>query len=221
MRRIIPSIASADQLRLAQELARVDFLPDLHLDIEDGNFLPNITFGIKTVRSIAKEWCGSLDVHLLVTNPGLYIDDLVACGVSAVSFHVEATPYPLELLCHIKSHGLRAGIAINPATPLNRATYCLGHVDYLLLMCSEPDGRGQVFLPDMPKRIRVASCLLPVSKELWVDGGIGRAEAAVVCDNGADVVIMGRAVFGAANSRSFVETVMEEINSRGSTRSYD
>ena len=212
MKRIIPSLASADQLHLADELERVSFLRELHMDIEDGNFLPNITFGMKTIRAVSQAWRGALDVHLLVTNPAIYLDDLADCGVAASSFQIETIPYPLELLHRIRSLGMKAGVALNPGTSLDSAAYLAPFADYFLLMCTEPDGRSQVFLPHMPGRIRACRSMLPPDRELWVDGGIGKTQVPLACQSGADVIIMGRAIFGSDDAKRFINKILEEFN---------
>jgi len=208
VRRIIPSIASANPLCLERELERISTLPSLHLDIEDGNFIPNITFGMKTVGAIAGRWQGQLDAHLMVTNPEDYLDELIDLGVSAIAFHIESVDYPLILLERIRSRGCLAGIALNPATWPERLSYLAGHLDYCLVMTCEPDGRGQMFLHHMVPKIKALREMLPADKSLWVDGGIGVAEAKLVFEAGADTAIMGRAVFGADDPVNFVKQII-------------
>lgn len=212
--RIIPSIASANQLDLRRELQRVTFSPSLHLDIEDGNFIPNITFGMRTVRAISEFWAGELDAHLMVNDPADYLDDLVACGIGAICFHAEAAAYPLPMLHKLRLLGIRAGIAINPGTPLAEIEYLLPFADYFLLMTAEPDGEGQRILPHMPAKIAALRAVLPGNKEIWVDGGIGKDEAAIVCKNGADVVIMGRAIFTSPEPRLLVRKLTEKLSGK-------
>lgn len=195
--KIIPSIASAPQLDLACQLKRIAEIPYVHIDIEDGNFLPNITFGMKTVREIAGFCKAELDVHLLVTNPINYVQELSELNISAVCGHLEALDYPLEFLNKVRSLGMRAGLALNLGIPVSNIKSYAGSLDYLLLMTSEPDGRGQVFVETALERIREARMLLPADMEIYVDGGIGPGELRLVQEAGADCAVMGRAVWSA------------------------
>jgi len=212
MNRIIPSIASADPIRIETELNRISESSECHLDIEDGNFIPNITFGMKTVKAIASVWQGKLDAHLFTTNPGSYIKKLADCGVDSISFHVETESYPLELLRFIQSYGIKAGFAFNPGTPLEPFSYMLPMADYLLLMSSEPDGKGQEFLPHTFERVKYLRQVLDRNVEIWVDGGIDKEKAIQLCAHGANVLIMGRSVFDAVEAASYIRDVTDAIN---------
>ena len=145
--KIIPSIASAPQLDLKCQLDRIKDVPYVHIDVEDGNFLPNITFGMKTVKEVAAYSKAELDVHLLTTNPIKYIHELSESGISAVCGHMEALPYPLEFLHEVRRTGMKAGLALNLSMPIEQINSYIGSFDYLLLMTSEPDSCGQRFRP--------------------------------------------------------------------------
>jgi ribulose-phosphate 3-epimerase len=211
--RIIPSIASANPLILKEEIEKISFLPELHIDIEDGNFIPNITFGMKTVRAITGLWRGKTNAHLFVTRPMDYIEDLAACGVSVVFFHVEAVGYPLELLVKIRSHGMKAGIAFNPRTSFTELEYLLKKADFCLLMSSEPDGEGQVFLPHTLERVRSMRIMAGSEKEIWVDGGIGESEAHSLLRAGANILIMGRYFFEQQNKKELMRRLLPATES--------
>ncbi|WP_138306738.1 MULTISPECIES: ribulose-phosphate 3-epimerase [unclassified Clostridium] len=212
--RIIPSIASARQLDLKGQLDRIEDVPYLHIDVEDGNFLPNITFGMKTVREMAAYSKAELDVHLLVTNPISYIQELSEMNISAVCGHMEALSYPLEFLNEVHSAGMKAGLALNLSLPVEQIMSYAGSFDYLLLMTSEPDGSGQMFCPNALERIRRARACIPDDVMIYADGGIGRNELGKVAEAGADCVIMGRAVWGAENpAKAWRE--MEALNGYG------
>lgn len=196
MTEILPSIASSDMLYIGQTLDRLGKTGRLHIDIEDGNFVPNITFGMKTVRAIHAHSPLSLNAHLMVTNPMLYIDELAACGVQELAVHFESLPYPLEVLAYIRSKGMKAGLALNFVTPVCMLEPFIDGMDFLLIMTAEPDGESQRFQASACKRIAAARQLLGPEAEIWVDGGIGEAEFPQVLAAGANTVIMGRAIVG-------------------------
>jgi ribulose-phosphate 3-epimerase len=193
--RIIPSIASGNPLCLGEELARLGDYPYLHFDIEDGNFLPNITFGMKTIRAIAEKTNAETDAHLMVTHPGRLIAPLKECGVKAVSVQIEALPYPSEILSQIRFSGMKAGLALNLKTAPEEVLMFLPYLDFVLFMTSEPDLSSEAFNPCVLKKIRRARKLLPKEISLWADGGIGEKEIRDVSSAGADTIILGRAVF--------------------------
>jgi ribulose-phosphate 3-epimerase len=197
--RINPSIASADPLALRDSLRRMGKIPQLHVDIEDGNFVPNITFGMAAVREIARCTTIPLDAHLLVASPGAYLADLSACGLAAVAVHYEAADYPLDLLGSIRNTGMRAGMALNFKTSAEALVPFAAALDYVIVMTAEPDARGMRFHPPMAEKIARARALLPEQVEVWADGGIGEVEIPLVAAAGADTVVVGRAVWGSAD----------------------
>ena len=197
MPQILPSLASANPLMLLEEMRRLGRNQPVHLDIEDGNFVPNITFGLSAVRGIVREAGAPLDAHLLVVHPADYIDELCNLGISQIAVHIESDEYPARLLFAIRSRGCRAGLALNLKTQLAEAEPFIDDLDYLLLMTSEPDGRGQMFCPRVLTKIQCARKMLPNCTQLWVDGGIGERELKLVTQSGADVAVIGRALFRA------------------------
>lgn len=204
MIRILPSLASADQMQLEREIRRVESLGCLHFDIEDGNFVPNITFGMKTIRSACVLIPDvSKDAHLMVTNPADYLDALAACGFEAVSFHWEAAPYPMRLINKIQQLGMRAGIALNPRTSAQEIVDYLTDIDYVLIMSSEPDGAGECFQKRILEKIRY---LRQQDKhiEIIVDGGVNAKNITDVVSAGANGVVLGRAIFAAENVKDAV-----------------
>ena len=194
MPRITPSIASSNMLNIERTLKLLGTEGSLHIDIEDGNFIPNITFGMKTVQAIHQATPLPLNAHLMVTNPMDYIRPLAEQGVNELCFHIESTPYPLQVLNRIRSYGMKAGLAFNFATPIASAEPFFNDVDFILIMTSEEDDKGQIFHPGSLKRISQARRLLPAGKSIWVDGGIGEEQLPLVCQAGADTAVMGRAV---------------------------
>lgn len=196
MTTILPSIASANQACLGGEIERLRGWPNLHFDIEDGNFVPNITFGLKTIRALRPLSCAQFDAHLMVTEPLDYISELLALDVRAIAFHWESTGYPMAVINAIRGGGGRVGIAMNPRTMVEEILPYLPLADYVLVMTSEPDGQGDQFQPmalDKLRRLREASATI----EIVADGGIDRERLPSVLENGASAVVMGRAVFSA------------------------
>lgn len=204
---IIPSIASAKQLKIYEELNRFSSDQPMHIDIEDGNFIPNITFGIKTVNEIAKLWKGPLDAHLLVTNPVYYIRQLFECGIGRIAFHIEATEYPLDIIRGIKKLGMVAGLALNFKTPLCSLEMFIEDIDYVIVMTSEPDNSEQRFHALACERIKSVRKILPYGKGVWADGGITAKHLGDICKAGADTVIIGRSVFNAEDPKKELESM--------------
>ncbi len=195
MLKVLPSIASADPLSIRSELMRVQPLGRLHLDVEDGNFIDNITFGMKTVQAIAKEFSGTLDVHLMTTAPEAYLPCLANAHIQAVCGHLEALPYPKRFLTRVRELGMNAGLAINlkiSPEELRSYTDCL---DYVLVMTTEPDGAEQIFFPQACSRVAIIRGILPPNVEIWCDGGICPEYLPALYAAGMDAAVMGRAIF--------------------------
>lgn len=193
--RVVPSLASANQLDLAGELERVNGAPSLHLDIEDGVFVPTITFGARTLHQVAARWRGSIDVHLMVAEPLRWLDEVAAAGCSHVAMHVEALSYPRLALARARSLALAPGLAINPATDASAVLPYLDAVDYVLVMTAEPDGEGQSFRMSTLSKIDLLNAHRPADVEIWADGGIGHDEHVLLTEHGVDAVVAGRWVF--------------------------
>lgn len=195
MIKILPSLASANQLYLKKELEKVDPEGCIHIDIEDGNFVPNITFGMKTIKSVCAEFPAmKYDAHLMVTEPEGYIEPLSELGFSAIAFHWEAAPYPMRMICKIHNAGMKAGIALNPRTYVEEIEDYLEHVDYILLMASEPDDSGEKFQKNILKKVKyLKTCKEDL--EIIVDGGVNAGNINSVVDAGTDGVVLGRAFF--------------------------
>lgn len=195
MPEFIPSMASANQLNLKKSLDSLGKIKKIHFDIEDGNFIDNITFGLRTVRDVLNYTDREADAHLMVTTPGQYIDDLMALGVKAIAVHVESGIFPAAHLHRIRQLGGRAGLALNFMAPVSALLPYLKDMDYVLLMTSEPDGRGQEFNPWALEKIAEARRLLPERISIVVDGGITEYWLPRVVAAGADTVILGRTLW--------------------------
>ncbi len=198
--KIFPSLASADQLKLREEIEKLKNHTYLHYDIEDGNFVPNITFGLGTVRLAAEVTEASMDAHLMVQNPLDYLNDLQACGFKAVAVHWEALDYPSRIITEIKRRGMKAGIALNPCTAVNEVEFYLNEADYFLIMTSEPDGAGEKFRADMVEKVRWLAKRCRTDQDIIADGGISGKEIRLLRKNGATGAVIGRAVFQAEDS---------------------
>lgn len=201
---ILPSIASANQADLGGSVRLLQDYPYLHFDLEDGNFVPNITFGLKTVKALRALSAASFDAHLMVTDPMAYIPALLDLDFRAIAFHWEASPYPMRVIHAIQSGNCLAGIALNPRTAAQELAPYLSKIDYVLVMTSEPDGQGDQFQPAVLDKIR---CLRASAPELRivVDGGISGDLLPAVMEAGADTVVMGRAVFSAPDPYAAIQ----------------
>ncbi|MDR1794020.1 MAG: ribulose-phosphate 3-epimerase [Erysipelotrichaceae bacterium] len=201
---ILPSLAAANPLCYQSEIEKIKPYGVLHIDIEDGVFVPNITFGLKTIQKVINTFPELLyDVHLMVDRPSEYIDPLADMGVRAISFHLENVMYPRRILAQMKKHQLICGMAINPKTEVESLYYCLPELDYVLLMSCEPDLWGEAFLPNVLGKVKKLRQVNP-SLLVIVDGGIKAELLKLLEEVGVDMVIMGRAVFQAKEPLSLL-----------------
>lgn len=203
-------MASANPLNYQKAIQSLGDIPRLHLDVEDGNFVPNITFGMKTIRAVADFATQKLDAHLMVTDPSLYLDELMDAGVDAIAVHIESGIYPLVHLQKIRGRGCRAGLAFNCMAPVESGLPYAAQLDYLLIMTSEPDGQGQLFNRAMLDKIARARALYGPEMDIMVDGGISEALLPDVAAAGANIVVMGRAVWNAADPEAQCKRLMNE-----------
>lgn len=198
--KLLPSIASADPLAIGSALQALESWPYLHLDVEDGNFVPNITFGMKTVRAICKAPGDKrIQVHLMVRQPEPYLEELACCGVDSVVAHLEALDYPLSFLNRCRALGMRAGLAINIKTPIEPLNIFLGVADQVLLMTSEPDFTGNQLYEPALERVEKLVGSLPDRVELYADGGLGKEALLRLFRAGVHGAVLGRLVFQESN----------------------
>ena len=201
--RIAPSVLSADLTRLADQvhliLAGADWL---HVDVMDGRFVPNLTFGANMIEALRKLTDKPLDVHLMVVEPERYIDRFADAGASVFTFHPEVSPHAQRYLAQVRSRGMMAGLALNPSSPLSLVEEVVGDLDLLLIMTVNPGFGGQSYIPASNDKIRRARELLNARGSrafLEVDGGISRQTIAAAHAAGADTFVAGNAVFGSSD----------------------
>ncbi|MBQ9942386.1 MAG: ribulose-phosphate 3-epimerase [Christensenellaceae bacterium] len=200
---LLPSIASADQMQLKNEIDRLGDWPYLHIDVEDGNFLPNITFGMKTISGIAAAAKDKiLDAHLLVTNPMDYLEPMAALGVKKICAHIEPMLYPLEFLNKARDLGMQAGLALNFATPLCVLEPFWPAMDFCLFMTAEPDSRGnQLYGPALDRAIAAAR-QHGKDTDIYVDGGLNPDALTRLREAGAAAAVLGRLCWGAEDPKA-------------------
>jgi len=205
--RIVPSILSADFARLGDEIAMCEAggADWIHIDVMDGVFVPNLTYGAKVIDTVRR--CSSLplDVHLMVVQPEKYFDDFVRAGASGLTVHAEVAPHLHRQLTRIRELGCRAGVALNPATPLDAVSEVIPEIDLLLIMTVNPGFGGQEFIPYSVDKIRRARLMLDEAGSdaaLEVDGGISRETINEVWSAGADTFVAGNAVFSARDPKA-------------------
>lgn len=193
---IAPSLLAADFSRLSEEVKAIENTKAkwLHLDVMDGNFVPNISFGADIIKAIRKNSNLYFDAHLMIENPEWYIDTIADAGVQSISIHVEATKHLDRALQLIKNRGLRAGVAINPATDIAFLDNIYEKLDLILVMTVNPGFGGQKFLTQMLEKIRKIRNKFP-HIDIQVDGGINNETAKLVIEAGSNVLVAGSYVF--------------------------
>lgn len=212
MVKISPSILAGDFLHLNEEIklmekAEVD---SIHFDIMDGIYVPNITFGYKFLSSIKKTTSLPADVHLMIAHPQRYIKDFIDAGANILTFHYETVHFPLRIIDNIKMLNCKAGIAINPSTPVNILKDVICYLDVVLLMSVEPGFHGQDFIDTSYGRIKELKDLITSANSktlIEVDGGIGLDNYKQLIDIGTDIFVIGNAFFKQKDYKKFVNTI--------------
>lgn len=212
---LAPSILSADFTRLAEaiEAVKEGGAKVLHVDVMDGHFVPNITIGLPVVKSIRKATDLIIDTHLMISEPGRYAVDFVKAGANMVSVHVEADPHLQRTLTAIQDAGAKAGVAINPATPIEVVSEALPYADFILLMSVNPGFGGQRFIPTMLDKLsRLRQMILDrgLAVQIEIDGGIDAGNIAEIVKAGAHFVVAGNAVFGNGDPVRSVKGLIEK-----------
>ena len=217
--RIAPSILSADFAKIERELAAAEAggADMFHLDTMDGRFVPNISWGPKIVRDLRKLTKLPFDAHLMIVEPEHYVDRFVEAGCQFVTFHYESTPNAHRLLGHLRSLGARAGIAINPQTPVSMLQDLVDEADLVLVMSVNPGFGGQAFIEHALTKLGEARALIDAlnpSCELEVDGGIGAANIERAAEAGATILVAGSHVFESGDPAAAVRALRERLGTR-------
>ena len=220
---IAPSILSADFARLAGEIESVERggADLLHLDIMDGHFVPNMTIGPPVVASIRKCTKIPLDVHLMIEDPGRYVDEFISAGANWISVHVETDAHLNRTIQHIRSQGVRAGVALNPATPVGALDEVIPDVDYILVMSVNPGFGGQKFISSALQKIRKLRENITLNNHrarLEIDGGVDTGNLSDILAAGADMIVAGSAIFKSGKAPSEAVREMKEIARRQAGR---
>lgn len=185
----------------------------LHVDVMDGHFVPNITIGLPVVNSLRKATDMIIDTHLMITEPGRYAVEFVKAGANMVSVHVEADNHLQRTLTAIKAAGAKAGVAINPGTPIDALAEVLPYADFILLMSVNPGFGGQTFVPTMLEKLRRLKKMIEKSGydvKIEIDGGVDETNIAKIVDAGAEMIVAGSAVFDSGDAESAVRRLLEK-----------
>ena len=212
---IAPSILSADFARLAEEIRAVEAggAGVLHVDVMDGHFVPNITIGLPVVKSLRKVTKLPLDSHLMIEEPGRYAVQFVEAGADMVSIHVEADDHLQRTLTSIREAGAKAGVAINPATPLVMLEEALPYADFVLLMSVNPGFGGQKFVPTSMDKLRRLRRMIDdrgLKTRIEIDGGIDAENVAEVVEAGAEILVAGSAIYGKNDPAAAVRELIDK-----------
>jgi len=220
---IAPSILSANFADLARDIAAVERggADLIHVDVMDGHFVPNITIGPVVVRAIRKVATRPLDVHLMIQDPDRYVDDFIAAGATMLSVHQEVLPHLNRTIAYIKSRGARAGVALNPSTPVPMLEEIANDVDFVLVMSVNPGFGGQAFIQDSMDKVRRVRELLArtgSTATIEIDGGIDDTNAADVVAAGASILVAGSAIFGKADPEAATRALRAATSSAAGSR---
>lgn len=211
---IAPSILSADFTRLRDEIAAVKEggARMLHVDVMDGHFVPNITIGLPVVKSIRRATDMTIDTHLMIDEPGRWAVEFVKAGADMVSVHVEADAHLQRTLTAVRESGAKAGIAINPGTPIEALSEGLPYADFVLLMSVNPGFGGQKFIPTMLDKLRRLAEMIRtrgVATQIEIDGGVDENNIGEIAAAGAEMIVAGSAVFGKGDAAAAVKGLID------------
>ncbi|MCR8745290.1 ribulose-phosphate 3-epimerase [Romboutsia lituseburensis] len=217
MIKLAPSILSADFARLLEDVKKVEHAgcEYLHIDVMDGHFVPNITLGPSLVKSLRKDVNMVFDAHLMIENPDKYIKDFVDAGCDLIVVHQEACRHLHRTIQNIKSYGIKAGVALNPATPIETIKHVLNDVDMVLIMTVNPGFGGQSFIEGMIPKIQELKSIIDsqnLNIDIQVDGGIKPENVNKVVEAGANIIVAGSAIFNSNNINETVQLFRKNAN---------
>jgi len=212
MIKIAPSILSADFAKLGEEIKDVERggADYIHVDVMDGHFVPNITIGPLIVEAIRPVTKLPLDVHLMIENPDLYIESFANAGADYITVHVEACKHLHRTIGLIKSLGVKAGVVLNPATPVNTIQHVIKDIDMVLLMSVNPGFGGQSFIPEVLPKIREVKAMAEQfnpTLEIEIDGGVNEDTAKLCIEAGANVLVAGSAIYNKSNRKAAIAAI--------------
>ncbi|HTO16839.1 MAG TPA: ribulose-phosphate 3-epimerase [Edaphocola sp.] len=206
---IAPSILSADFLHLSKDIEMINQSEAdwFHLDVMDGRFVPNISFGFPVIAAIAREAKKPLDVHLMILEPEKYVSTFAKAGANHLSVHIEASPHLHRTVQMIKGEGMKAGVAINPHTPIHQLEDIIADIEIVCVMSVNPGFGGQKFIPHTIKKIQTLRQLIKETGSnalIEIDGGVTLENVSQIIEAGADVLVAGNTVFGSENPRATI-----------------
>lgn len=213
--RISPSLLAADFSNLRGDLEKVQNADLIHLDVMDGTYVPNISFGLPVIKAVKRTCSVPLDVHLMIERPERYLEEFAAVAPEILTVHYEASTHLQRTLQRIRELGIKAGVALNPHSPLEGLKYVLEDLDVIMIMTVNPGFGGQKFIPSMLDKIRDCRELIgdaPI--EIQVDGGVSLDNMAILLEAGATNFVAGSAIFGAENPQAYIEN-MRSIGGQG------
>ena len=217
MRLIAPSLLAADFARLGEEVRAVEAAGAdwIHVDVMDGHFVPNITFGPAVVEAVRRVTRLPLDVHLMITDPDRYVVDFARAGASLICVHVESCTHLHRSVHLIRDAGARPGVVLNPATPLDALRWVLEYLDFVLIMSVNPGFSGQAFIPNIIAKISGLRKMITeksLQTLIEVDGGVSVKNIAEISAAGADVFVAGSAIFGSPDYRQTIQSLRQLAN---------
>ena len=212
MTKISPSVLASDLSNLASEVKDIEKCGAdmVHLDVMDGRFVPNMSFGMPVIEALKKHTSIIFDVHLMIVSPEDYADRFIDAGADILTFHIEACEKPAELLEEIREQGVMAGISIKPATPVEEIFPLLDQCDMVLVMTVEPGYGGQKLIPETIEKVRKLKAEINrrgIDLEIAVDGGVNESNAFELVNAGAGILVAGSSVFGASDRRAAIDAL--------------